>query len=129
MVKLLDRSRLTIEGGCGVHKLDPSDGPGVRMFRYVGPGQWPQTMGGDALANKSFEEFFAFVRVLPYDDYSRVREDELTFELIYKEIFRYYARILPAMSKRLDMADPTIWRTPTAARYLDEGRAQTLPAL
>ena len=66
----------------------------------------------------AFQEFFAELRVLPYDDYSAVADADLTFPFIYEEIFRYYYLILPAMSERLDMSDPTVWQSPTAARYV-----------
>ncbi len=55
--------------------------------------------------------------MLPFDDYSHLGEDELTFSVIYQEIFRYYHLILPAMSLRLDMSDAALWSTPTAAQY------------
>ena len=45
-------------------------------------------------------------------------DDDLDFDLIYREIFRYYYLVLPAMNKRLPMNDPTIWNTPTAAQYV-----------
>ena len=51
-----------------------------------------------ALANKTFEQSFSFVRVLPYDDFSHIRDEEITFDLVYDKVLRYYELILPAMS-------------------------------
>ena len=65
-----------------------------------------------------FQEFFVDLRVLPYDDYGRIPREDLTWDLLYEEVFRYYHLIMPAMSRRLDLKDPTIWETPTAASYL-----------
>jgi hypothetical protein len=56
--------------------------------------------------------------VLPYDDYSKYAPADVTFDLIYNEIFRYYSLILPAMSERLDLTDPNVWTSPTAANYV-----------
>lgn len=114
---LLGKESLKIAGGRGVFRLRPA-GAGLRRFRFVTPGLFPQEIAPRTLAQLAFQEFFVEVRVLPYDDYSAIRDDELTFDLIYQEIFRYYHLITPAMSVRLDMSDPTIWSTPTAALYV-----------
>ncbi|WP_329109731.1 hypothetical protein OG792_13050 [Micromonospora sp. NBC_01699] len=42
-------------------------------------------------------EYFSTVRALPYDDYSGIPDDQLTFELVYREVFRYYALLYPIM--------------------------------
>jgi hypothetical protein len=114
---LLSTEMIAVAGGQSTYRLRPA-GPGLRLFRLVPQGLWPQTIDPMTLANLEFQEYFVEVRVLPYDDYSKITKDQLTWELIYAEIFRYYHLILPAMSKRLDMSDPTVWQTPTAARYV-----------
>ena len=82
------------------------------------PENFPQDIAPDTLANMAFQEFFAELRVLPFDDYSSLTDADLTFSYIYEEIFRYYYLILPAMSERLDISEPTVWQSPTAARYV-----------
>jgi hypothetical protein len=112
---------LTIVGGSGMHEMKPVDGPGVRMFRYVAPGQWPQPMTGEQVGQFTFQEFYTFLRVLPYDAAAAaVPDDKVDYDAVYHHVFRYYALILPAMSKRLNMTaeSGTAWATPTAAQYL-----------
>jgi hypothetical protein len=115
---LLGTETIPVAGYRSLFRLRPADGPGLRLYRLVPQGVWPPTIAPATLANLEFQEYLVEVRVLPYDDYSAVTREQLTWDLIYEEIFRYYALILPAMSKRLDMHDPAIWRTPTAARYV-----------
>jgi hypothetical protein len=45
------------------------------------------------------------VRVLPTDDYGHLGDDELTFPLVYQEVFRYYHLLHPAMNQKLDLGD------------------------
>ncbi len=116
--RLLHKEQITIERDATVYRLRPLEGPGLRLFRFVPPGLWPTDIDPKTLGELAFQEYFTELRVLPYDDYSKITDDELTWERIYKEIFRYYHLILPAMSVRLDMSDRTIWETPTAARYV-----------
>jgi hypothetical protein len=47
-----------------------------------------------------------------------VSDDALGFDLIYQHIFRNYYLLLPAMNKRLDMSDASIFTHPTAAHYI-----------
>jgi hypothetical protein len=115
---LLGKESLVLENGRGVFRLRPTAGPGLRRYRFVPASLWPQEIAPRTLAALAFHEFFVEVRVLPYDDYSAITDDQLNFTVIYREIFRYYHLVLPAMSVRLDMSDPTIWGTPTAAQYI-----------
>jgi hypothetical protein len=115
---LLRSETITIAGGAGRYALSPVEGAGLRLFRFVPPGNYPQDISPNSLAQLAFQEFFVELRVLPFDDYTNVQDDKLTFDLIYNEIFRYYRLVLPAMSERLNLSDPTIWQTPTAARYV-----------
>jgi hypothetical protein len=115
---LLQSETITVEGGTGRYRLTPEQSSGLRLYRLVPPLNFPQDIAADTLANMAFQEFYAELRVLPYDDYSEVSDAALSFDMIYKEIFRYYALILPAMSERLDLSDPTVWQSPSAARYV-----------
>ncbi len=115
---LLGTETVVLNGATGKLRLRPSEGAGMRMFRLVPPGLWPQHIDPATLAVLQFQEFFVDVRILPYDDYSHLTPEQLTGERIYEEVFRYYYLILPAMSEYLDLKDPAIWQTPTAARYV-----------
>jgi hypothetical protein len=109
---------VTVHGGGHTYRLRPLDGPGLRLFRIVPQGTWPEYMSGEDFCQLQAQEFYFELRMLPFDDYSKVADEDLTFDFIYQEILRYYHLIFPAMSKRLDMSDATIWNTPTAARYV-----------
>ena len=115
---LLRSETLTVKGAMGRYTLSPAEGPGLRLFRFVPPDNFPQDISPNTLAQLAFQEFFIELRVLPFDDYRAIRDEELTFDLIDNEIFRYYRLVLPAMSERLDLSDPAIWQTPTAANYV-----------
>jgi hypothetical protein len=43
-------------------------------------------------------EYFTTFRVLPFDDYSHIPDDDVTFEFVYREVFSYYAILYPVMS-------------------------------
>jgi hypothetical protein len=91
---------------------------GLRLYRFVPQAHWPRQLTPEALDWGLTDEFFVTQRVLPYDDYSKIPDEELDFPLIYQEIFRNYYLLMPAMNKRLDLSDPSIWESPTAANYL-----------
>ena len=119
--RLLERRTvdLTFDSGWGDYELEPAAGtPGLRLFRFVPPTYWPQERLPNQLDNQSFSESVAMVRVLPYDDYSALIANGPTFDDVYREVFMYYDLIIPGMSKRLDMSDPTVWNTPAAAEYV-----------
>jgi len=115
---LLSSESVSITGGQGRYRLAPAENSGLRLYRLVPPDNFPQAIAPDTLANLAFQEFFFELRVLPFDDYSKVAAADVTFDLIYKEIFRYYDLILPAMTERLNLADSAIWESPTAAQYI-----------
>lgn len=115
---LIDTDAVTVSGGVGRYVMTPKEGTGLRIFRLVPPGNYPQDIAPDTLAQLAFQEFFTELRVLPWDDYSPIAAEDVTFDVIYREIFRYYDLILPAMSDRLDMSTASLWTTPTAARYV-----------
>jgi hypothetical protein len=99
-------------------ELAPSQGTGLRVYRFVPEHNWPQDITERELARESIRESIVELRVLPYDDYSDVRDDELTLDRIYQTIFRYFDLITPAMSVAMDLKDPSIWELPSAARYV-----------
>jgi hypothetical protein len=115
---LLATETVSVTGGQGRYRLTPLEKSGLRLYRLVPPDNFPQQIAPDTLANLAFQEFFIELRVLPFDDYSKIQPADVTFTLIYNEIFRYYNLIVPAMSERLDLADPTVWASPTAANYV-----------
>jgi hypothetical protein len=119
----LGSEMLEVPDGLVEHELHPLDGPGVLMFRYVVPGQWQQDMDGANLAKLTFQENYTFLRVLPHDAEAAsaaASNGSIDYATIYKHVLRYYALILPAMSKRLQMSADSadLWTSPTAARYL-----------
>jgi hypothetical protein len=116
--QLVSRDSLTVTDGLGTYTLRPKYGPGCSVYRMVPPGYYPAHITGPDMANQMFENFFIIVRVLPYDDYSGLDDDDVTFERVYDEVLRYYVLIFPAMSKRLPLDDPSVWRSPAAASYV-----------
>ena len=115
---LLATDTIEITGGTGRYTLAPAEKSGLRLYRLVPPGNFPQQIAPDTLANLAFQEFFIELRVLPFDDYSKLKPSDVTFDVVYTEIFRYYNLILPAMAERLNLADPSVWASPTAANYV-----------
>jgi hypothetical protein len=102
------------------YALIPSAGStaALRMFRFVPECQWTQNISEYELADRSIQECLVELRILPYDDYTQLRAEQLTWQLIYREVLRYYHLITPGMSEALDLSDPAIWELPTAARYV-----------
>jgi hypothetical protein len=98
--------------------LIPQGGSGIRLYRFVPAGHWPDVLTPQSLAWGLTDEYFTTQRVLPYEDFRAVPDEALTFELIYQRIFRNYYLLLPAMNKRLDMSDASIFGHPTAAHYV-----------
>jgi hypothetical protein len=98
--------------------LIPQGGSGLRLYRFVPAGHWPDVLTPQTLAWGLTDEYFTTQRVLPYDDFRAIPDEALTFDLIYQRIFRNYYLLLPAMNKRLDMSDASIFSHPTAAHYV-----------
>jgi hypothetical protein len=98
--------------------LIPQGGSGIRLYRFVPAGHWPDVLTPQGLAWGLTDEYFTTQRVLPYEDFREVPDDALTFDFIYQRIFRNYYLLLPAMNKRLDMSDASIFSHPTAAHYV-----------
>jgi hypothetical protein len=114
---------LEVPDGFIRHELHPLGGPGVLMFRYVTPGQWQQDMDGGNLARMAFQEDYTFLRILPHDEEAAAAASSngpIDYAMVYQHVLRYYALILPAMAKRLEMSanSADLWTSPTAARYL-----------
>lgn len=80
------------EGGCATIPIDAHE-PACYKLRYVVPG-----MHVDEIAPQWAVEYFSCFRVLPYDDYRDVKDEDLTFEFLYKEVLSYYAILYPVMS-------------------------------
>lgn len=109
----------TIDAGNGeTLYLIPREGSGMRLYRFVPAGHWPDVLTPELLAWSLTDEYFTTQRVLPFEDFSGVSDDALGFDLIYQHIFRNYYLLLPAMNKRLDMSDASIFTHPTAAHYI-----------
>ncbi len=114
---LLQRRKLSMQARADF-ELQPSQGSGLRVYRFVPERNWPQDIDERSIANDAIRESIVELRVLPYEDFQHVREDELSFELIYQKIFRYYDLITPAMSEAMDLKDASIWQMAAAARYV-----------
>ena len=77
--------------------------PGTCLIRFV-------PMDAAPRAFDPTTDFFTNVRVLPADDYDQVPDEQLTYELVYREVLRYYHLIYPAMSRRIDGGDEEMVR-------------------
>jgi hypothetical protein len=115
---LLGSQTVSVSGGLLQFPLRPPTELGVYDYRFLPPGWWPVEVKPPDFLGECGEEFRTMVRVLPYDDYSDLADQHVTFEFIYAEVLRSYKLIYPAMSEHLDLADPTLWTTPSAAHYL-----------
>jgi hypothetical protein len=122
----LQTSSLVVHDGSARLDLRPPPEHGIYDYRLVPPGWWPATLKAGDFISETGEDARTMVRVLPYDDYSGLSDDEVTFPLVYSEVLRYYHLLCPAMSERLDLSDPTLWTTPSAAHYLLEVTAPEL---
>ncbi len=110
---------VTVNEGWGTVDLIPAtSGPGLRLFRFVPSTFWPQDRSPDVFSWLICAEFYATTRVLPHDDYGAILQRGPTFADVYEHVFMYYDLLMPAMNVRLPMDDPSVWETPTAARYL-----------
>lgn len=62
-------------------------------LRYLVPG-----LHIDKTAPQWAVEYFSCFRALPYDDYSWLADEDLTFEFLYEHVLSYYAILYPVMS-------------------------------
>jgi hypothetical protein len=91
----------------GVELVITAREPGCFRVRFLPPsmprtyvtGGSPTKFGSPKKFVPDFRvEFFANVRVLPWDDYSNVPDADLNWAFIYREVFQYYAILYPIMS-------------------------------
>jgi hypothetical protein len=69
-----------------------SEKPGCFKVRFLPPPMKPDD-------TPMFQvEFFGNYRVLPFDDYSHVPDDAVTWPFVWNEVFKYYAIMYPVMS-------------------------------
>jgi hypothetical protein len=115
---LLGSQTVSVSGGLLQFPLRPPTDVGVYDYRFLPPGWWPVTVSPTEFVGECGEEFRTMVRVLPYDDYTELADEDVTFRFVYAEVLRAYKLVYPAMSQHLDLADPTLWTTPSAAHYL-----------
>jgi hypothetical protein len=99
--------------------LRPPTAPGIYTYRFVPPGWWPQTLTGQLFPIAAADDCRTIVRVLPFDDYQQLADDEVTFAFIYAEVLRYYNLIYPAMSQEISLSDPSLWSLPASVQYLN----------
>jgi hypothetical protein len=89
-----ETSELTVEPPGELTLPLTADAPGCYKARIVAQG-----MVADYPNSPNWAvEYFVSYRALPYDDYSHIPDDEITFELVYREVFNYYAILHPVMS-------------------------------
>ncbi|MGA2208754.1 MAG: hypothetical protein ABSH30_03870 [Acidimicrobiales bacterium] len=117
---LLGSQTVSVSGGFLLFPLRPPTELGVYDYRFLPPGWWPVEVKPPDFMGECGEEFRTMVRVLPYDDYRDLPDQHVTFEFVYGEVLRAYKLIYPAMSEHLDLADSTLWTTPSAAHYLSK---------
>lgn len=88
----LPASVSTDPGGEGVFSV-AGQNAGTCLIAFVAPGQPDQSI-----------EFYCSIRVLPTDSYDHLSNSELSFQLIYDEVLRYYHLLYPSMSERFDLS-------------------------
>ena len=57
-------------------------------------------------------EFYSNFRVLPYHDYSKVPDGEVTWDYVYDEVFSYYGILYPIMSLVIPWGPDTLPNDP-----------------
>src|SRR5262249_47647075 len=65
--------------------------PGLCVLQFV-----PDV---DAADFNPTSAYFTNIRVLPKDDYSRLPDASITWELVYREVLQYYYCLYPAMDR------------------------------
>jgi hypothetical protein len=87
--------------------------PGIGTLRYQGPGDtFNPTMGYPPIPNMYFGYcFYNSFRVLPDDNYDNIPDSEITWDLVYREVMRYYYLIYPGMFARLALQEESTARS------------------
>lgn len=87
--------KVTIPVGGELPLQFTADRAGCLKLRFVVHG-----MTVDPTAQPHFDvEYYTNVRVLPYEDYSGVPDDQLTLDYVYEEVLAYYSILYPVMSQ------------------------------
>lgn len=77
---------------------------GVGLIRFLEPGQDPSVPAEGYVGIFSRLDF-CNVRILPADDYSALSDAEVSWDLVYKEIFEYYYCLYPTMDRFVRLND------------------------
>jgi len=87
--------------------------PGIGTIRYQGPGDtFNPTMGYPPIPNMYFGYcFYNSFRVLPNDNYDNIPDSQITWDLVYREVMRFYYLIYPGMFARLDLQNESTARS------------------
>ncbi|HEU0132142.1 MAG TPA: hypothetical protein VFQ85_14230 [Mycobacteriales bacterium] len=88
--------------------------PGCYKIRFLPPGARaddPNTAGWTL-------DYFCAVRVLPHDDYSHVRDEDVTWGFLWDEVLAYYALMYPVMSQYVPWGPPDAPLDPDRVRML-----------
>jgi len=77
--------------------------PGAAMIRYQAPGDnFNVNQGGGPSPNAYFGlAFYNIFRVLPADNFDDIPNEQVTWDLVYQNVIRYFYLIYPAMFVRL----------------------------
>ncbi len=80
--------------------------PGCRKLRFVPPGYVPSDPPQFAV------ELYSNFRVLPYHDYSHLPDEQITWDFVYDEVFKYYGILYPIMSLIIPWGPDTLPNDP-----------------
>lgn len=87
-------AKLTVPAGGRAEVEIRGTAAGCYKLRYIAPGMHVDEQ------NPNFSvEYYSCYRILPWEDYSTLPDSELTFELVYQEVFSYYSILYPVMSR------------------------------
>lgn len=78
--------------------------PGAAMIRYQAPGDnFNVNQAGPSPARNNYFglAFYNAFRVLPTDDFDSIPDDQVTWDLVYQNVIRFFYLIYPAMFVRL----------------------------
>lgn len=88
--------------------------PGAGMVRYQASGDTfdPNPSGALGYPNYPYFGFTSYnaFRVLPNDNYDAIPDEKITYELVYKEVIRYFYLLYPGMFARLAFQNENVAR-------------------